>query len=455
MAEDILVHLGEADRVAGRGEVEAVDVAGLVIGGDGAGGGAVVREGRERKEVLAGGEFANPAVHRHEVQLPVPVPVDVEVEAAAVLRPHQAARLAVVVARDDPRSRPVPVHQMDLLIPVGVAVRVDPGVGDQRAVGGRHGAGVGAAAVRQPADVAGGHRHRVDLRLLPVLGAVGVLVPEGGEVDLGSVGRPLDRGVVPVAVGQLARRAAARRDDEDVRPARVDVPLAVPLVGRPLDHLRLADPVRAVGPSGQRNPGEVRPVRHPAGERDPLAVGRPERVGGAALEPGDRGDRALRVHPANEDLGAAGLARRREEDAGAVRRPLRAAAVQKAPLPGAVRVHDPQRRLAPVLELVDPAQRVDDLRAVGRDLRVGHRLHVEVLLEGEGCWAKVGVEAAAKVAIASAPPIPNVNCTLPNVMFTLLPSCHWRLSWADVAAFRRMSNRRRFLRTRKSGSTTR
>ena len=343
MAEDVVVHLGEAHRVAGVGEVEAVDVAGLVVGGDDAGGGAVVREGREREEVLAGGEFAHPAVHRHEVQLPVPVPVDVEVEAAAVLRPHQAARLPVVVGRDDPRSRPVPVHQVDLLVAVRVAVRVDSGVGDQRAVGGRHRAGVGTAAVRQSADVAGRHRHRVDLRLLPVFGTVGVILPEGGEVDLGAVGRPLDRGVVPVAVGQLARRAAARGDHEDMRPPGVDVTLPVALVGRALDHLGLADPVRAVGPPGQRDAGEIGPVRHPAGERDPLAVGGPGRVGRTALQPRDRGDRALRVHPADEDLGAAGLSRRREEDAGAVRRPLRAAAVQKAPLPGPVRVHDPQR----------------------------------------------------------------------------------------------------------------
>ena len=38
-----------------------------------------------------------------------------------------------------------------------------------------------------------------------------------------------------------------------------------------------------------------------------------------------------------------------------------------------------------VLELVHPASRVDDLRAVGRDVRLADLLEVEVFLDGEEC----------------------------------------------------------------------
>ena len=190
--------------------------------------------------------------------------------------------------------------------------------------------------------------------------------------------------MVPVAVGQLPRSAALGGDHEDVRPPGVDIALPVALVRRALDHLRFLHPVRAFGPRGQRHAGEVRPVAHPAGKGDPLAVRGPDRVGRPALEAGDLRDRALRIHPADEDLRAPRFAGGGEEDAGPVRRPLRAAAFEQVARPGPVGVHDVKRRLPAVVDLVDPAARVDDLRAVRRDLRVRHRLHIEVLLEGEG-----------------------------------------------------------------------
>ena len=46
----------------------------------------------------------------------------------------------------------------------------------------------------------------------------------------------------------------------------------------------------------------------------------------------------------------------------------------------AVRVQDPQRRFPLVVLLVDGLPRVDDARAVGRDLRVVDALPVQVML---------------------------------------------------------------------------
>ena len=92
---------------------------------------------------------------------------------------------------------------------------------------------------------------------------------------------------------------------------------------------------------------------------------------------------AFGVHVADEDLRAARLALRGVGDAIAGRRPARAAAADEEAVLAAVGVHDPQRRLAAVGLLVDPAARVDDLRPVGRDLRIGDGLVFEIEIEGQ------------------------------------------------------------------------
>ena len=277
------------------------------------------------------------------MQLAVPVPADVEVEAAAVGRPGHGADLAVMVARDDPGAGAVPVHDVDLLIAIRVVVRVNARVGDERAVGRGDRAPVGAAAVGQLADLAAGDGDGVDLRLLPVLGTVEVLVAERREVDLASVRTPPDGRVVPVAVGELPGRAAAGRHHEDVRPAGVDVADAVALVRRALDHLGFAFPLGPVGSGGQIHPGEVGPVGDAARKRDPVPVRRPAGVGGPVFEACDLCGQSLRVHPAHVQLGTLRVARCGVENAGAVGRPGGAAAVDEVPVPRPVDVHDAQR----------------------------------------------------------------------------------------------------------------
>ena len=189
--------------------------------------------------------------------------------------------------------------------------------------------------------------------------------------------------MVPVAVRQPARGAPLGGNHEHVGPAGVDVSLPVAPVAGPFHHLGLAHPLGALRSARKLHAREVGPVGHPAGEGDPLAVGGPPRPRWPVLQARDLADRALVVHPADEELGAAGLAARAEEDARAVRRPAGPAAVDEMPGAGAVGVHDPKRRFAAVRLLVDPAARVHDALPVGRDARIGHALHVQVVGERE------------------------------------------------------------------------
>src|SRR5690606_38178119 len=55
--------------------------------------------------------------------------------------------------------------------------------------------------------------------------------------------------------------------------------------------------------------------------------------------------------------------------------------------------HDPERRLPPVIELVDPPTGEDDLLAVRGELRVLHILVVEVVGEGQPVARLLGREA--------------------------------------------------------------
>ena len=123
--------------------------------------------------------------------------------------------------------------------------------------------------------------------------------------------------------------------------------------------------------------------RHEHAEPDRLAVRRPTDVGDALIDARHLRRRALGVHPAYEELHPARSAAIDVGDARTVWRPPRAAAFREEAILGPVRVHDPQLGVEPVLELVDVSTRVDDLRAVRRDLWIGDLLEVEELLDGE------------------------------------------------------------------------
>src|SRR6266850_2536786 len=69
----------------------------------------------------------------------------------------------------------------------------------------------------------------------------------------------------------------------------------------------------------------------------------------------------------------------------AIRRPAGVGTLHEEAIAGAVGVHDPQGRVPTVLDLVDPAPRVKDLRPVRRHLWIAHLLPVEIMVYGEQC----------------------------------------------------------------------
>ena len=149
-----------------------------------------------------------------------------------------------------------------------------------------------------------------------------------------------------------------------------------------IDHAGRRSPLRARGRLRHRDLPRRR-VGHEHRERDRLAVGRPARVRGRLLHARDLRDRPLGIHPAHEDLRPLGLALGEIHDPRPVRRPAGTRSLDEEALMRAVRVHDPQRRLPLVFQLVHPAAGVHDLRAVGRDLRLARLLPIEVMRDGE------------------------------------------------------------------------
>ena len=218
----------------------------------------------------------------------------------------------------------------------------------------------------------------VDIGLTPLV--VGVLDAVRAEQDRLAVGRPLDAVVMPVAVGQLARRAASRRHHEHMPVGVIVEALAVLAVVEPFHDAGRFDPAGAIGRLRQLDvPDVLRLDVHREAQLGP--VGRPGDAGGRFFDARDLGDGAFRVHVADEDLRAARFGVGGVGDAIAGRRPARAAAAHEEAVLGAVGVHDPQRRLAPVGLLVDELARVDDLRSVRRNLWIGYRLVLEIHVE--------------------------------------------------------------------------
>src|SRR3989442_2434870 len=91
----------------------------------------------------------------------------------------------------------------------------------------------------------------------------------------------------------------------------------------------------------------------------------------------------LILYFAHEDLGPFGLAVREVQDARAVRGPARIRSLHEEPVVRSVGAHDPEVRVPLVVDLVDRASRVHDLRAVGGDLRIGNLLPVQVMVDRE------------------------------------------------------------------------
>ena len=318
------------------------------------------------------------AGHRQHVQVLAAGILRREIHAGAVGFPLHVLRRSIPVTRHQARVAAVDVHHVQLGVGPRVARRVDARIGHEFAVGRHPRVVVGALAPRQLRDGAGVDGNRVDFGFAELVFGIGHA--QRREKNLLAVGRELDAVVIPVAGGQLARRAAGGRHHEQVSIAIVIEALSVLAVVEPLDDARRVDPL-----------GALRTLRHldrPVvllldlhRKRDRLSVGGPCDIGRRLGEMRDLRRRALGVHVADEDLRALRIALRGVNDAIAARRPARAAAADQEAVLAPVRAHDPERRFALVVDLVDPAARVDDLRAVRRQLRIGDRLVLPIKVE--------------------------------------------------------------------------
>ena len=313
-----------------------------------------------------------------------------EIQPAAVRSPRQVAGIAVQRAGQLADVAAVEAHHVEPGGAVRHAARVAAGEGDGAPVGRHDGVGPGAGPLGDLADRTGRDVDGVDVRVAIVV--IGGRVFQALEDDGLRIGCPViphsrlqtiePRADVPGTRRQLARRAAVRRHDEEVKEPEVHEAAAILAVVHAVDHARRGRPL-GVGRGGGHADRPLVLVGDEHRERDRLAVRRPAQLGGCVGHPRDLRGSTGRIHPAHEYLCARGVAVGEIADTGAVGRPPRRRPLDKKARVGAVGVHQPQRRLPLVLEAVHPTARVHDLLAVGGDLRVGDLLPVEVVIHRE------------------------------------------------------------------------
>lgn len=124
-------------------------------------------------------------------------------------------------------------------------------------------------------------------------------------------------------------------------------------------------------------------VGHHHGKRDPIAFRRPLQIARVGHDARDLGDRTFVVHPPHEDLLTLRLAFREIRDPRSVGRPPGVGPLHEEAVARSVGLDDPELRLPLVLNAVHHRPLVDDLRAVGRDLRVSDPLPIEDVIRGE------------------------------------------------------------------------
>ena len=258
----------------------------------------------------------------------------------------------------------------------------------------RHnGTGPAALLAHERLDRAALHVDRVEIGL--PIAIVGVRLAQPVEHDRAAVGRPVivrraeaaELARREVAGGELPWRAAVRRNEEDLGRALLHEPGAVAAIVQPIHDTRRGRPLRPFRRRGHADlPWRFTLDEHRESERP--AIGRPAQVRRRLADARDLGRGAFRIHPADKDLRPLRLTVGEVGDPRAVGRPARTRTLHEKTIARAVGVHDPERRIPAVLDLVHPAARVDDLRARRRDLRIGDLFPVEVVVDGKqrvGC----------------------------------------------------------------------
>ena len=209
---------------------------------------------------------------------------------------------------------------------------------------------------------------------------LGLFHPKSAEQDLSAIGHPRWGGVVPVAIRELTNRATIRRHDEDVRVISIHIAHPIPPIIGALHHLGCCRPGGA-GRGGGHADVPVPAIGDACVEGDACAIGRPGNGRWGLVQTRDLARGPLVIHPTDEDLVATRLARSGKGDACPVGRPEGARALGQEALPASIGVHDPDFGAAAVGPLVCPGAGVDHLTPIGRDLGIGHRLHLPVHLQ--------------------------------------------------------------------------
>jgi len=291
----------------------------------------------------------------------------VEIEPAAVRGPrHVTQRVSELPGHPAHVSAPG-VHHVQLVLPVGIPGPLVALEGDEAPVRRRHGILVGARDVCELAHLPRLHVYRIDLPVPHFV--LGVFHPQSAEDQGPTVGHPPEIAVVVASGGNLPDRASLGPHHEQVLVAPGQPTHPIRLVGKPVLHPGLAGPARPLGPLRHGDPpGRIHGLRHEHLKGEPVPLRRPLYAGGPLRETRHLAHGSLVVHPPDEDLGPAVPVRGQVGDPGAVRGPHRRRAPEELPVPASVHPHDPDGGVHPVVHLVHPSPRVQDLPAVGREL---------------------------------------------------------------------------------------
>ena len=337
----------------------------MVEVGDRSRGDQIARQRIEAQHVPPGRDRLHHSVQRSELLVARPAILGAEIDAAAVGRPLQVDRIAVVVAADLSHAAAVDVDDEQIAHRVRAAGRLVTGEGHELAVGRHRGIAPVARLRHEIANRCARDVDDVQRRHLILQIAVGAA--NGVEHDRPAVGRPVDRRAaaqlagadVPFAARQRPGRAAVGRHHEQVREAIFEESDAnLPEVQR-VDDARRRRPLGALRFLRHRDvPLFLLGDEHREGDR--LAVGRPARIARRFGDVRDLRRRPVRVDPPDEYLLTLRLAVGEIHQPLAVRRPLRVRSLHEEPVLRTIGLDQPSLGFPLVFQLVHVLAGVGD-----------------------------------------------------------------------------------------------
>ena len=275
------IHVREAGDRLGALEVEAHDIGrivGIAARSDRV---EVARHGGEGQHLHAVRHATIAAVQPGEIDVARSLLRERKKDTAPVGTPAQLAGIAVV-RRERPHPAPVDSHLPHFLGTIGLRAEFMTGERDCAAIGRHHRIGPSALLRDQRLDGAAFHVNGEEVRL--PIAIIGVRIAEAVEHDGATIGRPvvvrpaaeLARRVI--AVRELARRAAFRGHEKQLRRSLLDVADAVAPIVEAIDDARRRRPFGTLR-RGRHTDLPRRLTLHQHREREGLAVRRPAQGG--------------------------------------------------------------------------------------------------------------------------------------------------------------------------------